>query len=163
MAVICAAPFLMQLLGVDFSSNSAVLPNLTTDDIGIDALYISLNGAFTHTILEWSAFSAALFIALLAIVHFRITREITTPIIAMALFSAGCIDAFHTLAADRLIDAVADNRNLIPFTWAISRSFNALILIIGVGILLCRPGKELKSGLPIVMMIMFYTCLSHTL
>jgi methyl-accepting chemotaxis protein len=54
----------------------------------------------------------------------------------MALFCAGMVDAFHTLAADRLIPAVADNRSLIPFTWAISRTFNAVILIVGAGIFL---------------------------
>lgn len=37
------------------------------------------------------------------------------------------VDAFHVLAADRLISATADNREFIPFTWAISRTFNAVI------------------------------------
>ena len=52
------------------------------------------------------------------------------------------MDAFHTLAADRLIEAVADNRNLIPFTWALCRLFNALITMIGVSIfLISNAGK----------------------
>ena len=42
------------------------------------------------------------------------------------------MDAFHTFAADRLIHAVADNKNLIPFTWAICRTINATIMLVGV-------------------------------
>lgn len=53
------------------------------------------------------------------------------------------MDAFHTLAADRLIHAVADNRNLIPFTWAICRMFNALIMLVGVGIFAYSKRKTL--------------------
>ena len=34
-------------------------------------------------------------------------------------YSRGVMDAFHTLAADRLIQATASNNNLIPFTWAV--------------------------------------------
>jgi signal transduction histidine kinase len=37
-----------------------------------------------------------------------------------------------------LITAVADNRQFIPFTWAISRLFNAGVLLAGTGVLLIR-------------------------
>ena len=46
------------------------------------------------------------------------------------------MDDPHILAADRLISAVADNNHFIPFTWAISRLFNALILLVGTAIFL---------------------------
>ena len=143
---ICVIPFILNLLGVDFGTQKSTIdldevihqaPNQVTD-----AMFNKLSGAFTHTILEWSAFSAAIFTVILAFTHFRITRDITTPIIGLALFFAGCMDAFHTLAAARLIEAVADNRDLIPFTWAICRIFNALIMIAGVGIFLIRIGKR---------------------
>ena len=49
------------------------------------------------------------------------------------------MDAFHTLAAVRLISGVAENARLIPFTWALSRIFNALILMVGIGVFLIRP------------------------
>ena len=60
------------------------------------------------------------------------------------------MDAFHTLAADRLITAVADNRSLIPFTWAICRVFNAIILIVGVCLLLKKKQEKLPAGLSFV-------------
>ena len=142
--VICILPYLLNVFGVDFSTSknlSAPIENVSE----IDGMFYKLSGAFSHTLLEWSAFCTALFTVILAFVHFGIKKDLTTPIIGMALFFAGCMDAFHTLAADRLIEAVADNRNLIPFTWAICRLFNALIMIAGVGLLLMNK-NERSSG-----------------
>ena len=67
------------------------------------------------------------------------------------------MDAFHTLAADRLIHSVADNQNLIPFTWAICRVFNSLIMIIGVVLVMSRKSvkNELGAGFIISIGIIF--------
>ena len=142
--VICILPYLLNVFGVDFDTSKHM--SASTENVSaIDGMFYKLSGAFSHTLLEWSAFCTAIFTVILAFVHFGIKKDLTTPIIGMALFFAGCMDAFHTLAADRLIEAVADNRNLIPFTWAISRLFNALIMIVGVGILLLKKDKN-RSG-----------------
>ena len=139
---ICLLPFLLNLVGVDFSSSAPPFDAVAATNMAshqmVDAMFHRLTGAFSHTILEWSAFGTAIFTVLLAFSYFYIKRDITTLVIGVALFCAGAMDAFHTLAADRLIEAVADNRNLIPFTWAICRLFNALILIAGVGIFLLQ-------------------------
>ena len=144
-ATICALPFLLNLLGVDFGSQAVPFPWSDSVEMAssekIDAMFYRLSGAFSHTLLEWSAFCTAIFTVILAFIHFRIKQDIVTPIIGIALFWAGCMDAFHTLAAARLIEATAENRNLIPFTWAICRLFNAGILLVGVWLLLQR-GKE---------------------
>ncbi|MFQ5449431.1 MAG: response regulator [Nitrospinaceae bacterium] len=144
-AGICVLPFCLNLLGYDFGNPKIPLdvsPGSFPSPLG-DRLHQNLSRSFTHTILEWSAFCAALFIVILSFIHFYIKRDVTTPIIGVALFCAGTMDAFHTLAADRLIAAVADNRELIPFTWAICRLFNAIILIAGVGFLLAgNPRNE---------------------
>lgn len=155
MLTICAAPFLLNIVGVDFGSSKpgfpwADVPNMAPHE-RVDAAFHMLSGSFTHTLLEWTAFLTAIFTLLLAYLHFTISRDITAPILGMALFCAGVMDAFHTLAADRLIEAVADNSNLIPFTWAISRIFNALILIIGVGIFMYSGTKNLKGDLRLVL------------
>jgi len=137
---ICSVPTLLILLGVEFGSHSVPLnPNNYLDvpsGVLADGMFHALTGAFTHTILEWSAFCIAAFVVLLALIHYRIKGDAATPIIAIALFCAGCMDAFHTLAATRLIDACAPNANFIPFTWAVCRIFNALIMIAGVGLYL---------------------------
>ena len=129
-------PIILNLFGVDFGSRGISFSWSDIEGMAfpekLDAMFFRLSGAFSHTLLEWSAFCAAIFTAILAFIHFRIKGDIVTPIIGMALFWAGCMDAFHTLAADRLIEATADNSNLIPFTWAICRIFNALIIIGGV-------------------------------
>jgi PAS domain S-box-containing protein len=151
--VICALPFLLNQLGVDFGSQGQPFPPSSQPiDPGewTDAMHKSLSGSFTHTILEWSAFCTAVFTVLLSFVHYSIRKDVTTPIIGVALICAGSMDAFHTLAADRLIEAVADNLNLIPFTWAICRVFNVLILIVGAMILLSRKNKTDQGGLKFI-------------
>ncbi len=128
---VTAAPFFLSLFGVNFASigpelDLSAAPGMTPNE-ALEAMFAQLVGSFTHTLLEWSACVVALFTVILAFVHFRIKGDVITPIIALALFWAGSMDAFHTLAADRLIEATADNTNLIPFTWAICRAFNAII------------------------------------
>jgi len=155
--IISALPAVLNLVGFDFSSTPRAL-DLVADvsqNPGqlVDQLHQRLVGSFTHTILEWSAFCTAIFTVVLAFIVFRIKGEVTTPIIAVALFCAGCMDAFHTLAADRLIEATADNTDLIPFTWAISRAFNALIVMAGVGVIffrIRRPSSTQSSGFRLV-------------
>ena len=61
------------------------------------------------------------------------------------------MDAFHTLAADRLIDAVADNQDLIPFTWALCRMFNVLIMMTGIVLILLRGTRSVASNLRFVL------------
>lgn len=136
--VISILPALLNLVGVDFGSNAPpfeieILGDLDPIEL-TDKLHRTLSGSFTHTILEWSAFCAAIVTAALAIAHFSIFGDVTTPVLGVALFCAGSMDAFHTLAADRLIEAVADNRDLIPFTWAICRLSN--VVLTGLGVLL---------------------------
>ncbi len=154
---ICVLPFLLTLLGFDFSSHPVPFDPAAASTMAkgelIDAMFHQLPGAFTHTLLEWSAFCAAIFTVILAFSHYRITGDATTPIIGVALFCAGCMDAFHTLAAARLIEAVADNHDLIPFTWAICRLFNALIMIFGVGLLLVTGANKWKTDMRMVILV----------
>jgi len=149
--IICVLPFILQLLGADFGNSlhltvtTPSMSQVTTDD-----MFYKLSGGFTHALLEWTAFSAAIFVVLLAFCHYSITHDITTPVIGVALFCAGAMDAFHTLAATRLISAVAENKDLIPFTWALSRVFNAVIMIAGVGIFLSGKTINPKNGLKFI-------------
>ena len=151
---ISTLPIFLNLLGVDFGSKGIPIDIEATAGMKtpqqLDAMFHALPGAFTHSLLEWTAFCVALFTVGLAFIHFTIKRDVATPVIGVALFCSGVMDAFHTLAADRLIAAVADNTNLIPFTWAISRVFNASIMITGVSIFLVRKKTRASSGIQIV-------------
>lgn len=138
--LICILPLFLNGIGIDFSSTTVALDLAATAQLPpeamADALHRSMEGSYTHTILEWSAFCAAIFTVILAFAHFNIKHDVTTPVIGMALLCAGCMDAFHTLAADRLITAVASNQDLIPFTWALCRVSNAVLTIVGVSLFL---------------------------
>ncbi len=153
-ALICVLPFFLNRLGVDFASSQYALDLAAAANLDPrilqDQLHRTLAGSFTHTILEWSAFCAAIFTTILAFAHFTIKRETTTLVIGIALLCAGIMDAFHTLAADRLIDAAVDNHNLIPFTWAICRMFNALLTIIGVSIFLFLKSEKWQGNITLV-------------
>ena len=134
--VLSALPGLLQLCGANLSVESLQLTapdsveTLVADDE--DAMLLQIfAGSFVHTFLEWTAFCIALFTAVFAFVHFYLRRDVTTPAIGTALFFAGMIDAFHTLAADGLIGTVADRDQFIAFTWSISRTFHVCILIAG--------------------------------
>ena len=146
---ICVIPFILQLMGFDFGNT---LHLSTTSQVTTDDMFYQLSGGFTHALLEWTAFSAAIFVVLLAFCHYSITNDITTPVIGVALFCAGAMDAFHTLAATRLISAVAENKDLIPFTRALSRVFNAVIMIAGVGIFLSGKKINVNNGFKFIIM-----------
>ena len=135
--IISLTPFALLLFGVDFSSTveafdiQEIISWKISDAQLHDEMSYALAGSLKHGLLEWSSVMVAFLTIIIAFSRFAIKKDITIPILGVALFFSGAMDAFHTLAATRLIDAVADNSNLIPFTWALSRGFNACILIIG--------------------------------
>lgn len=86
--VMCLIPLSAMLMGADFSShhtplNADMVADMTITELG-DAAHHALRGSFTHTLLEWTAFCAAVFVVVLAFVHFWLTREPSLPIIGMA-------------------------------------------------------------------------------
>ena len=97
-----------------------------------DEMFYALRGGLHHGLLEWSSVVIAVVTVLLSFTHYQINRDITVPIIGVALLCSGLMDAFHMLSGMRLIDAVADNAKLSPFTWALSRGFHAALMIVGV-------------------------------
>lgn len=157
---ICILPILMNLAGLDFGAESKPFDNSVLNglfsNVLSEALYLKLSGGFIHTILEWSAFTIALFTAFIAFAHYRVKRDVITPIIGISLFFAGCMDAFHTLAADKLIAAVASNQDLMPFTWVICRLFYPLIIIIGVSLSLLRKNRQNKTHFFIIPIVSLF-------
>lgn len=132
--ILSLVPYTLYLCNVNFSLVNVQAPDLPVLDPSVPEsqnYYYVLAGAFAHTILEWSAFCVALTVALLSIVHFRLKRDITTPVIGTALFCAGMLDGFNALAASRLVFQVTNPDHFFPFTWAVARTFNIVILIAG--------------------------------
>ncbi|NJK36083.1 MAG: hypothetical protein HC919_14730, partial [Oscillatoriales cyanobacterium SM2_2_1] len=147
-------PVTLQGLGVDFSSLGdlpevgAWIP-LSSSKI-VERLHYVLRGSFVHTILEWSSVCTAIFTVILSLTHYAFSRDVVTPLIGIAMFFAGCMDAFHTFAADHLLEGAADNHDLIPFTWAICRTFSAVILCGGTLLLLRRGQQKFLDGFKII-------------
>lgn len=139
---LAAAPALLHWCGLDFSTVAGeVAPTEIAQwkpAAGTQVFATLFRGPFVHTILEWSAFCVALVTVVLAFVHYQVKGDTATPIIGAALFFPGMIDAFNTLAADRLIDVEANMAHFIPFTWTISRTLNAGIMFVGALIPLGR-------------------------
>lgn len=137
---ICALPLVANICGINFGT----LHEISNVNNNKDPYHL-LSGAFVHTLLEWTAFCLAIFTALLSLLHFYIKKNAINAIIALSLITAGCMDAFHTLAADHLIQANVASEDFIPFTWALCRVFNALILLVGVGMILVRKDVPFSS------------------
>lgn len=154
-------PFLLFLLGFDFSANIPVITDTGSSNLVIHE-YQHLKGAFTHTILEWTSLCIAAFITILALYNFRVSGDAVIAIIGITYFMVGCLDAFNALSADYLLDHV-DDINFIPFTWFLSRSFNALLLIAGLGYLYWsdyshkpKPGVESVIGIGLFLGMLAY-------
>jgi signal transduction histidine kinase len=144
-------PALLQWSGQSFATHSIPLDLAQSAALSpaelSDALHHALSGSFIHTILEWSAFGTAILTAVLAFLHFTMHHDWITPVIGLMLFYAGCMDAFHTLAADRLINSAASSVDLIPFTWVLCRIFSACILIVGILVIARSRRQAFTQGL----------------
>ena len=117
------------------------------------ALHESLAGSLVHTMLQSSAFCLAIFIMVLAIIHYNMKSDPVAPVISVALFCAGTIDGFQVLVVDHLVPILGERRNLTSFIWMASQSFNALILIVGVAVFLWRGAKKDKPSLGFVITV----------
>jgi len=129
----CAVPWALLLFGVELGTPSLALPAAGLDGLGVreieELAHGALRGALVHSLLEWTAFCTSAFVCGLALVQFRLTRDPALPIVGCALLCAGVLDGFHILVSDRLVRGAAPADDLIPFTWAISRFFNASLLL----------------------------------
>ncbi|MEX0717764.1 MAG: SpoIIE family protein phosphatase [Planctomycetaceae bacterium] len=168
---LCVLPWLFNLWGVYFEARSDDVP---PEAIGRSAdhvphLAVSDNAVLdaprsqsVHTILEWTAFCTALFTAVFAFAHYHMKGDVATPVLGTALLFAGAFDAFRTLAADGLIPTRHPPEQFLPFTWAMSRTFNVLIIIAGTVPFLrgeqSRRGR--KRGIPFLILISIFFALA---
>lgn len=130
-------PVFLNLLGVDFSY---YLPVADLDYISTlnnidrqNQLHYLLGGRFIHILITSASIGIALLTVILAFVDYAIKRDISTPIVGVALFCAGLLDVFHVLSSTRIIQ-IPDSAGVTSFTWIIARAFHALVLILSVSI-----------------------------
>lgn len=132
--LLCCLPFILNLLGFDFSSVSqiAIADNLSQSEISNAQMFELLKGSFHHALLEWTAVSIAFLTAIASFIHYHSKGDIAIPILGIALLCVGFVDGFHILAANGTIGATSEDGNFIPVTWALSRIFNVSIVVISV-------------------------------
>lgn len=159
---ICFLPILLNVLGVDFANQPTKYDPLNLPDGIVHFQYFSMNGAIVHALLEWSTFILAVLACILAFASYSIKRDPILPIFGIALLCAGMMDGLHILVATRLIHAIAPNKDLIPFSWAICRLFNALIYLSGFGLILFKQNniKRKNTTLFVYVGVIFSLCAS---
>jgi hypothetical protein len=166
---LCLVPVLLNLCGVSFEAPlPADVEALPADEQAYyHSAFFQLRPAFVHSLLEWTSCCLAIVTAFCAFVHYAIKKDVATPIIGTALLFSGLLDAFHVLAADKLILFVSDNEHFIPFTWAMSRIFHAAILTAGAGMFVWRrkdAGPPKPRGVRFVVLVsIMYGLLAYLL
>ncbi len=154
--VLTLLPTLLAILGADFSfpaePANLSLPAAVTAENELGDLFATSRGAMAHLMLEWSAFALASLTALLSIVHYRLTRDVTTLTIGVALLLSGSLDAFSAIAESHLVFEVQDPERFYPMCWTMGRTFNVLALISGTLPFLWRrpPSGEREPTLTLV-------------
>lgn len=161
---VCLFPLLLNLLGFSFSNNIR-LPESLSFETFIDFMnsaFSAMAGSFTHTLLEWTGICLALMAACLAYIQFKIEKQAIIPVISLALLYSGFMDAFHTLAADRLIEASSADVGFIPITWTICRTFNALIISFGLLFLLLSRRRIIEVSIATIILIgIFFSVVTY--
>ncbi len=147
--VVCIIPTLLNWMGIYFGLDNYFV-NLENINV-INELQAKvtlsplLASKFTHTLLVGSSITIAFLTGILSFVDYSIKKNVSTPIVGVALFCAGMLDVVHILSADQLINLQQNTTDITSFTWLFSRSFHALILILGVGIFLIQRREFLNQ------------------
>jgi len=157
-------PLFLNLIGVDFGSFEDYDINIQVvqGEVKLDDIFALLKGDSVHAILEWSAVIISIITAIFSFVHYSINRVIMVPIFGIALLASGTMDAFHTLASLGIIESYVENSDFTVFTWVVSRTYNVLILILGILLVLKTRFKKVRGKLVYFVAISIYlTFLSY--
>ncbi len=134
--LVSAAPIVPVATGLDLGLPSGPTPGgLPPGPELVESVYAAMAGAFLHTLLECASIALAVFTVLLAFTVYRRSGDVVAPLMGVALVCAAAMDGMHLLASDRLMVAASDPGRFIPFTWATSRLFCALVLMLGAALL----------------------------
>lgn len=158
--LICILPSLLNFSGIDFGTHPHGINFQNLDRLPFPLQQQEVqemqNGRFVQTILVCFSIPIALLTAILAFVDYSIKKDISTPIVGVALFCAGMLDIFHILAATNLINLEGDQLIISQFTWIISRTFHSVILILGTGLFLLMSKKSREETVQYADNVVFY-------
>lgn len=164
--LISVLPIFLSVLGINFGSDVLPIemdvPRSTVDTEQLESMttaqlqniaFLAIKGGLHHAILEWTSIIVALLATILAFSHFAIKRDLTTPVIGVVLYCCAIMDGFHALVGLRLIPVVAPYHDLIPFSWALSRGFSAVMIILGGLICFRADNVSQRYGLAFIFML----------
>ena len=157
--LVSTVPAIMELSGFGFG-------NTETGQGALDSPVGSslLAGQETHLLIEWTAFCVASVTAILALLQFRIRQDMATAVIGIALFCAGALDALRILAALGVVEKVQDPAEFLPFSWVVTRMYNALLLVFGVGLFLTKRVTRGKGDIAFsLLMCIVFLVLAYTI
>lgn len=126
---LCFIPLFLHYLGVDFSSNSASPKSVINEQELSDDVFQSMSASLLHVFLDWSAVVLVFIVAIFSFLHYRVKHYIIVPMLGLAFLSVGLVDVIHTLAAAKILTPSTNTSNFLPFTWALSRMFNAITML----------------------------------
>ncbi len=154
--LVSTVPAIMELSGFGFG-------NIGTGQ-GTPVSSSLLAGQETHLLIEWTAFCVASVTAILALLQFRIRQDMATAVIGIALFCAGALDALRILAALGVVEKVQDPAEFLPFSWVVTRMYNALLLVVGVGLFLTKRVTRGKGDIAFsLLMCIVFLVLAYTI
>jgi two-component system, sensor histidine kinase and response regulator len=139
--IICLVPTLLNFLGISFSLETTYL----NEQLEHKNSLLSIRGEILHSLMEWSAILIAGLVTVTSFIHYRLNKDISVPVIGLALLCSAVADAFHTLAALQFIAPFTEDTNFVPFTWALSRLFNSLIMIVAALLVLLFANRLLNT------------------
>jgi len=109
---------------------------------GVSLIPATTDGSLVHSLLEWSAVCASLFTAFLCFLYLRIRADYLVLTIALAALVSGLWDGLHALASLGLIPTATELLQFVPFTWAVSRTLKAMLLMTGAVVLIIINGPN---------------------
>ena len=140
--IICITPYILNVLGVDFSFVSISLDKDSTLFTAQSAEQYSLSSFLIYILLEWTGVTIAVASGVIALIHYFRYRSPFVVVIGLALFCIGLTDIFHIINISQLISANEYSSELILSRWNISRLFSILMIVLAVAFNLFFPGRK---------------------
>lgn len=156
LAVLAACLFPLLLVGPDPIVRAPRLPWLQWDlpPAELEEYFLFFGGAFLHSALLLIAGTLAGCAALLSLARARAKASMLTTVLTIVLFWSATIFLVQGISTEGAGYFAADRESFVPFTWLITRSFLAVLLLFG-GLALLIPNPRKVWTRPLVSMLTF--------
>lgn len=144
--IVCVLPSFLNLIGISFSTVPEGYKDVLRPPEGTAESRIPMSvfgtGLLIHSLSEWTAVVLALVTVFMALMHFKIKRQLAIPLLVLPFLSSSVVDAFHVLGSVQIISTEAEPQKFVNFSWVVSRYLNVLLLYAGVVLLLDKQFRK---------------------